>query len=327
MSRIHDALKKAEQERAAVLAGEASAPAHEPQHAPGQTPEAHDAAMAPSPAAHDSLPPTLTAAPATSGYLRFEDVRSRCAQPEWHPDASASVFTNAAGSAHGAEQFRTLRSRLYQMGSNGNAPLRRLLITSSIPAEGKTYVTHNLAQSIIRQPDRRVLLIDGDLRCSRLHLPLGALPAPGLTEYLRGDVDEVSVIQRSAEGNLFFIPGGDAAPNPSELLANGRLKILLDCLAPMFDWVIMDSPPCLPVADASVLAEHCDGVLLVVRAESTPADIARRACQELQGKNVIGVVLNAAIEVDTYGLYSYNYYTYGPGQANPAEAVASVSAP
>ena len=227
----------------------------------------------------------------SSEYLRFDDLRARCAHPVWHLDPSVNVFVNPDSSAGGSEQFRTLRSRLYQMRSN--QPLRTLLVTSSIPTEGKTFVTNNLAQAIIRQPDRRALIIDADLRRSRLHVPLGAPSSPGLTDYLRGTADMISIIQQGEEGNLCFIPGGDEVTNPSELIANGRMKMLLDRLAPIFDWIILDSPPCLLVADASMLADLCDGVLLVTRAGVTPAGTAQRACQELRGRNVVGVVLNA----------------------------------
>ena len=203
-----------------------------------------------------------TVLPATGPgqYLRFDDLRARCAHPAWHLDPNVNVFVNADTGARGSEQFRTLRSRLYQMRSN--QPLRTLLVTSSIPTEGKTFVTNNLAQAIVRQPDRRALIIDADLRRSRLHVPLGAPSSPGLTDYLRGTADIVSIIQQGQEGNLCFIPGGDEVANPSELIANGRMKVLLDRLAPIFDWIVLDSPPCLLVADASILADLCDGVLL-----------------------------------------------------------------
>ena len=218
---------------------------------------------------------------------------------------------NPDTSASGSEQFRTLRSRLYQMRSN--QPLRTLLVTSSIPTEGKTFVTNNLAQAIVRQPDRRALIIDADLRRSRLHVPLGAPSSPGLTDYLRGTADIVSIIQQGQEGNLCFIPGGDEVANPSELIANGRMKVLLDRLAPIFDWIVLDSPPCLLVADASILADLCDGVLLVTRAGVTPAATAQRACQELRGRNVVGVVLNAM--QDSHKCHSdYYYYGYGYGE-------------
>jgi protein-tyrosine kinase len=184
-----------------------------------------------------------------------------------------------------------------------------------LPGEGKTFVTGNLAQAIVRQPDRRVLMIDSDLRCSRLHVPLGAPSNPGLTDYLRGEADEMAVIQHGQEGNLCFIPGGNEVTNPSELLLNGRMKTLLDRVTPVFDWVILDSPPCLPVADASVLAEFVDGILMVVRAASTPSHTAQRACQELKSRNLIGVVLNAMEEADAYGSHYYAGYGYGYGRS------------
>lgn len=181
-------------------------------------------------------------------------------------------------------------------------------------------MTSNLAQAIVRQPDRRVLVIDGDLRCARLHVTLGAPTKPGLSEYLRGEVDEMAVIQHGQEGNLCLIPGGSEVSDPSELLSNGRLKTLLDRVTPVFDWVIFDSPPCLPVADASILSAFCDGILLIVRAGVTQAEVAQRACQELQGKNVIGVVLNAVEESHMYGSYYYQHYGYGYGRGAEKES-------
>ena len=305
MSRIHEALKKAEQERAAVQAVDRLVPAAETTQSPaGQSVSA--SAIGVEPISRTSTLPPL------AGYLRFDDLRTHCAHPHWHLDPNVNVFFNSSLSEHGAEQFRTLRSRLYQL--RGAQTLRSLLVTSSIPGEGKTFVTSNLAQAIVRQPDRRVLIIDADLRCSRLHVPLGAPCSPGLTDYLRGEVDEIAVIQHGQEGNLCFIAGGNEVTNPSELLSNGRMKLLLDRVTPVFDWVILDSPPCLPVADASVLADLVDGVLMIVRAASTPSESAQRAVQELRGRNVIGVVLNAVDEASAYGSYYYTGYGYGDGR-------------
>jgi len=250
----------------------------------------------------------ILAQPSTD-YLRYDELISRCAHPVWNPDPNMNVFGSESGTPHAAEQFRTLRSRLYQVRNTQN--LRTILMTSSVPGEGKTFVTTNLAQSFIRQPDRRALIIDGDLRCARLHVPLGAPNSPGLSDYLRGNVDEFGVIQHGHEGNLCFIAGGSEVTDPSELLSNGRLKKLLDRVTPIFDWVIIDSPPCLPVADSTILANFCDGILLVVRAGSTATTVAQRACQELQGRNVIGVVLNAVEQSHMYGSYYYQGYGYG----------------
>ena len=303
MSRIHEALKKAEQERSIGPVTDVTAVPPEPIPVAAELGTTQPRVE----------PEPISVATARADFLRFEDLRKHCTHPEWHMDPNVNVFFNPQLSAHGAEQFRTLRSRLYQL--RGTQSLRTLLITSSVPGEGKTFVTTNLAQAIIRQPDRRVLIIDADLRRARVHTLLGAPPSPGLTDYLRGEVDEMAVVQHGHEGNLCFIPGGNEVTNPSELLLNGRLKKLIERLAPVFDWVILDSPPCLPVADATILADVCDGVLLVARAGSTPASTAQRACQEMQGKNLVGVVLNAVEEAHTYGTYYYQGYGYGHSES------------
>jgi len=310
MSRIHEALKKAEQERAAVQATPAGALTAKVATPTVAAPEIEGGRFL----------ATEAGAAGSNSYLRFDDLRQHCAHPHWNLDPDVNVFINSKLTAHGSEQFRTLRSRLYQLRSAQS--LRTLLVTSSVAAEGKTFVTNNLAQAIVRQPDRRALMIDADLRCSRLHVPLGAPATPGLADYLRGEVDEMAIIQHGLEGNLCFIPGGTPVTNPSELLSNGRLRTLLDRVTPVFDWVILDSAPLLPVADSSILADLADGVLLVVRAGETPAETAQRACQDLQGRNVVGVVLNAVGPQHAYGsYYSTPYgYGYGYGYGNDGDA-------
>jgi Mrp family chromosome partitioning ATPase len=97
---------------------------------------------------------------------------------------------------------------------------------------------------------------------------------------------------------------------------------LLERITPVFDWVILDSPPCIPVADASILADICDGVLLIVRAASTPSAVAEKARQELQGQNIVGVVLNAVDEAGMYGSAYYGGYGYGNSYGHEGTAVA-----
>lgn len=304
MSRIHEALKKAAEERATASSVEAPlAPV-----APKIEPRTEISTPAP---IINSRPAPITSH--SSGFLRFDEIQKHCARPNWNLDPNQNIFVNAS-SPLGTEQFRTLRSRLYQI--RATQPLKTILVTSGLPAEGKTFVACNLAQAIARQPDRRVLLIDGDLRRPRLHVPLGAPSAPGLTDYLRGEADELRIIQQGPAGGLCFIPGGNEVTDPGELITNGRLKNLLDRLAPVFDWLILDSPPCVPVHDANVVADLCDGVVLVVRSGSTPIEIAQKTAQEMAGRNVVGVVLNAASEVKEYG--SYYYYSEG-GSREPGE--------
>jgi len=216
MSRIHEALRKAEQERAEhSTAGVHSIAATTPAAIPDERP----AALAVGISSPIAAPMTIPEAP------RFEALKQKCAKPEWNLKAKISLFDNGRTSV-AAEQFRTLRSRLYRL--REKHPCQTVLVTSSLPAEGKTFVAANLAQAIVQQHERRALLIDADLRAPRLHVEIGAPSSPGLTEYLQGEVDEFAVMQSSPDGNLFFIPGGKTAPNPTELLASGRLKILLD---------------------------------------------------------------------------------------------------
>jgi protein-tyrosine kinase len=214
----------------------------------------------------------------------------------------------------GTEQFRTLRSRLSQM--REKQPLKKVLVTSSLPKEGKSFVAANLAQAIVRQQGRRVLLIDGDLRAARLHLALGTALGPGLSEYLLGEVDEFGVMQRGTMENLFFVPAGRSTSNPAELVANGRLKVLLGRVESLFDWIVIDSPPAVPVSDAGLMANHCDGVLMVVRANATPSDVARKARAEFDDKLLLGVVLNGVN--GNASAYS-QYYSAYDGHGEKAE--------
>jgi protein-tyrosine kinase len=296
MSRIHEALKKAAEEKSTRLSSTASADI-----------VASVVSRPPDPFLADALLPKLQQARKAGGpaFFSFEELVEKCAHPQWQVNSRASVFHGDDTDKTGAERFRTLRSRLHQIAGTRN--LKRILITSSIPAEGKTFVAANLAQSIIRQNDRRVLLIDADLRASRLHLALGAPMTPGLSDYLQGEADEFSVIQNASEGNLCFIPGGTQVANPSELLLGERMKRLLEAVTPIFDWIILDSPPTLPVHDASMLADLSDGVLFVVRAGYTDFELAEKASSEFQEKNLLGVVLNCVEKSESYGEYYYGY--------------------
>lgn len=299
MSRIHEALKKAAQERSTQLAAGLEA----------GVAEAAEETRHPVTGASEVGLPVIPARIVVGGHqaipLRYEEVVTRCAHPEWRLDPLKSVFQDSLIGHAVSERFRTLRSRLYQIAST--RPLRRLLVTSSVAGEGKSFVASNLAQSIVQQPDLRVLLMDADMRASRLHSTLGAPNRPGLSEYLRGEANEFEVTQKGMEKNLFLIPGGSQVSNPSELLLGERMRQLLDRVTPIFDWIIMDSPPAMPVHDASILADLTDGVLLVVQAGSTHVEIAEKTAAEFEGKNLLGVVLNQVERYDSYGDYYYGH--------------------
>jgi capsular exopolysaccharide synthesis family protein len=308
MSRIHEALRKAAEERNV-------------QGLNRGVPDLMDLAIQEEVAAKQSVrggtaPEPRATEKSDRGAPRFEEFAKRCVHVKWKVDSSTSITAHANNTV-GAEKFRTLRSRLYQVASV--QPLKRILITSSIPAEGKTFVAANLAQSFIRQENRRVLLIDSDLRASRLHLHVGAPDTPGLSDYLRGDADEYQVTQIEEGGNLCLIPGGSEVPNPSELLHSDRMRQLLDRMSQIFDWIVLDSPPALAVHDASILADMCDGVLFVVRAGSTDFELATKASSEFREKNLLGVVLNRVDKGDSYSGYYYGYGSQHEGEPKTKE--------
>lgn len=253
----------------------------------------------------------LLATPGRPAALTLDALRQNCRQVRWNMDPKSVVFVAGQEHAPGAEEFRTLRSRLYK--AREKQKLQVVLISSALPAEGKTFVACNLAHVIARQHERRALLIDGDLRKSRLHVLLGAPDKPGLSDFLAGEVDEFAAMQRGLQDNFFFIPGGKPCKNPAELIGNGRLKSLLQRAAHVFDWIIIDSPPVVPVSDAALLAEMADGVLMVVQSAMTPYDVAQKACQEFRDKHLLGAVLNRTPTGAGYSSY-YSHYGYGYGQ-------------
>ena len=300
MSRIHEALKKAEQERAAT-----QAVGVQPGYAPVSVGDTTAVEEQPSSGAAATV--ADRGMPSFASPFSVDTLLSRCAQTDWRPDLSTMLFMNGNDGAEGTEQYRTLRSRLYHLREKMN--LKTILVTSALPKEGKSFTAANLAQVMVRQHGRRVLLIDADLRAPRLHLMLGTTAGPGLSEYLQGKNDEFSIMQRGNQENLFFIPSGTDIADPAEMVGNGRLKMLLQRVEPLFDWIIIDSPPTIPVSDATVLAKACDGVLLVVRSNSTPSDIARRARMEFPDEALVGVVLNGTSKDATpYARYYYEAY-------------------
>jgi protein-tyrosine kinase len=301
MSRIHEALKRAEQERAA--------------NQPGQTGEGpSDRSVSSSviePSAAESIsaarikyPEINSAKTHILAPMQFDALWAKATKTTWKPDPDLIVFENPNPFFPGAEQFRTLRSRLYRM--RESQPLQSILISSAIPAEGKTVISSNLAYVLARQRGCSVLLIDADLRSPRIHKLLGSPAAPGLADYLQNTATEFDIVHRGHEEGLCFIPAGNHVTHPSELISSNRMKQLIERIKPAFDWIIIDSPPALPVADASVLGGLVDGVLFVVRANSTPAEVSQKACKELRDAHILGVILNSADETAGYNSYYLN---------------------
>jgi protein-tyrosine kinase len=306
VSRIHEALKRAEAEQAA---------------------QANRAGLPKPSSGLTSAEPPLTLvggtenAPTLDGPSRvsqpaFAEWSAKCAPVVWTPDLKTMLFFGPDEQAQGTEQFRALRSRLYQV--RERQPLKKVLITSALPKEGKSFVAANLAQALVRQQGQRALLVDADLRGARLHVTLGTAASPGLSEYLTQQADEFKIIQRGPMENLFFIPSGREVSNPAELLAGEGLRSLLARLEALFDWIIIDSPPAVPVTDASLLAKCCDGILLVVRSNVTPFDLAQKARLEFSDEQLLGVVLNA-VGSGSMPYQRYYYSTYPRGDSKAAQ--------
>ncbi len=299
MSRIHDALKKAEEEK---MSGKN----------PAMMPVADSVSSVAEPmvesAAPVKAPIPVTRHPEVESPGAADALLHGCTTVSWRPDRRVALFMDASSQvAPGMEEFRTLRARLFQM--RAKKPLKTVLVSSALPDEGKSFVAGNLAQVFAKQRGGKTLLVDCDLRKPQLHEMLGAPKSPGVSEYLQGKVDELSIVQKSTYDDLFFIPGGEVGPNTPELIGNGRLKLLLQHVTPMFSWIVIDSSPTVPVSDASRLAEFCDGVILVVRAAVTPASMADMAKREFRDTPILGVVLNQVPRSEpTYSKYYYTQY-------------------
>ena len=205
-----------------------------------------------------------------------------------------------------AEAFRSLRTAV--LFTARGAPPKVVVVTSAVAAEGKTVGSLNLATALA-EAGSRVLLLEADLRHPRCHRTLGIDAARGLASVLAGQEELESVIHSLEAPRLSFIPAGAVPPNPAELMSSARMREIVASLRSRYDFVIIDTPPVLPVTDAVVLAREADAVVLVVRGHGTPSGLVREARDRLvmTGAPLLGVVVN---DVDlTWGdLYLYDYY-------------------
>lgn len=251
----------------------------------------------------------------TSPFLPKEGIQAETFTPRsWSPQVAALPALEERGAP--VEQFRRLRSHLYQLRDDG--AIKTILISSGMPEEGKSFVAANLAVSMAQKGGSQILLVDGDLRRPTLHTLLGAPNGPGLAEYLSGSTNLNDIIQRSRSengaagsrkpglSNLSFVAAGRCGDNSSELVAHPRFEEMMRALADRFDWILVDSPPALVVTDAIDLARTADAVLLVARGARTPFDVAQRAQRAFSNYRVLGFVLNDVTNAPTSG---YGYYS------------------
>ena len=219
-----------------------------------------------------------------------------------------------------AEAFRALRTAV--LFSTPAAPPKMLLVTSAGASEGKTVSSLNLAATLA-EAGSRVLLIDVDLRKPSCHRQLGVTNTAGLSSFLAGQVDLATVVHALEAPRLDFIPAGPTPPNPAELVGSQRMRTMLEEMRGQYDFVILDSPPVLPVTDAVVLAREVDGVVQVVKGHDTPRELIRRARDQLVQANahLLGAVINN-VDLGWGDLYFYNRY-YGYYRAPQAVEAAA----
>ena len=215
------------------------------------------------------------------------------------------------------EEFRTLRTRLNHMQSL--QPIHTVVVTSASPAEGKSITAANLALAEAQLAGNMTLLMDFDFRRPLMHTMFGIDRSPGITDYLMGQAPLHKVIKKIAGTNLYVVPAGSAVINPLELLNLREVKHLMDRLPSLFQWVIMDSPPLLFAADANLLGTLCHGTLLVVRIGHTTIDSVSRAMQSLCNNNVLGIVVNGARRGELYSKYTYYHSYYTPKEEDEGE--------
>lgn len=209
-----------------------------------------------------------------------------------------------------SEQYRTLKTKLFQM-RNGRT-LRSVLVTSAEPSDGKTLTAVNLALTIAQEIEQRVLLIDCDLRRPSVHKTLGFPKVEGLADFLSQDSALCNIVHTTNIANLCVIPAGTIPENPAELLNTQKMREFLSSISNQFDWVIIDSPPIVPLADSELLSSLVDGTLLVVRAGKTLSESVTKAVHTLKNGKILGIVFNCT---QTSRKTNYYYYAYGSAEA------------
>lgn len=217
------------------------------------------------------------------------------------------ILYHTTPTSSGADKFRLLRMRLRTHRTLNN--LKSLLVTSPLPKDGKTTTVLNLATALTEQRIKRVLVIDADLHRRGVEEELQLEPCIGIAECLMEGVDPLTVLRRVEPLGWHLLSAGIiCVESPSELLRPVGLSALLQRIVPHFDWILIDSPPVLPLTDALALAQVVDGCLVIARAGQTPTKAIEDAINALGRKHIVGLVLNGLERSNQrYSKYQ-NYY-------------------
>jgi len=224
-----------------------------------------------------------------------------------------------------SEAYRFIKVAINFSGPPGS--LKCILMTSTVPAEGKSTTTANLAASFLRDTEK-VLLVDSDLRHPTVHLLVGVKNTRGLTNYLVSNETIDSVVQKTSIPNLDVITTGPLSPNPTELFSSYRMTEFIKDAKEKYDRILIDSPPIIGLADSLVIGNKCDGTILLVQAKRVSRNMVKKAKQRLleTGIKVLGVILNRVdFEKDeaSYRYYAYSYRYYGKHRKQKAEEDAA----
>lgn len=225
----------------------------------------------------------------------------------------SELLINTEGPSQQAEAYKHLRTSLL-LSTPGRSP-KTLLVTSSLPAEGKTTTVVNTA-TVLAQTGAKVLVIDADMRRPRLHHVFGMDNTEGLSAILSSEITEAETlakINQYNDTNIYLLSSGAIPPNPAELLGSDQMKGLLDLAGDFFHYIVIDSPPVASFTDGALISAIVDGVILVVHGGKTSQQVVKRTRQMLQeiGAKIIGVVLNKAdIRAGDYYYYRYDYQAY-----------------
>ena len=244
------------------------------------------------------------AAAAEAGEIKSSEL-AEFPSVEVSPTPGSRLVSLTDKDSLGAEKFRFLGVRLRQLQQERS--LKKLLITSTLSAEGKTTVSANLAATLARRKQQKVLLLEGDLRRPTQAQLFGGTRPAGLSEWLQSGSQLAGNIYYLEGPGFWLMPAGQPPENPLELMQSGKLSELLGQLGSLFDWVVIDSPPVLPLADTSVWARLADGVLLVVRSGRSERQALQRGLAALDPARLLGLVVNdfsGHDENDYYSRYS-----------------------
>lgn len=273
MGKVYDALRRAEEERGrqATGAGAPTVPTAPPEAGAAGRPGRRKARRG------------AVAAPVPDRALDANRRRIALLDPE-------SFVT---------EQFRTLRARIEALAAQ--RPIRTIQVTSALAGEGKSTAALNLALVTAMELDRKVLLVECDLRRPEIHVSLGITPRAGLAEVLLGEAPLEEAIHPVEGTRLHVLPVRKLPPNPSELLSSERMRKLVEELSHAYDTVFFDTPATLGLPDAKELSELMDGVVMVVRADATPREDLESALDILDRRRILGLVFNGAeVDVERY---------------------------